>query len=652
MRFSTVVPSKVSSTRSSPLARRLAATGRRAQRALLRRARRRWFSHRHPRRSGSPPALPARVRACTIPVLPAPDRPGDYRVHALGAAHRARAAATRASPPATTRSACPSASTWLRALDASLRQRYGHDLRGTIGLLVDCGAMAASVAHECVGPVCVGHEDDLRGVCEGALDELADQVKREVARARLQGHPFCVRYRGLHGAGLPGRRRLEGQRQPRPGRARRDREVQRRPALSAGFSLWFTRGPGRRAPRSPGAPRFRYIRAPTHGPQPFPAREARRQGRHPLLISTTPPSCARTWPSWPALRGAGRAAGARPLRDEGELGAQGARAGARRRAVDRRGQRQRGAARGRAGFAMGARAAGRDAHRRRVPRQRPPGGARARRAPERRLAGDAAASWPTPAIAARSPFRVNPGFGHGHVQSCDTGGPSSKHGVWHEDLLEARAAGADAAGLPIVALHAHVGTGPQFREFEANMRKPGRLLRRRAARLPDVDGGEPGRRHPAPLPARRRPVRPRGLPAHPARRGRRGCRASPAAPSASRSSPAAIPVAGMAMLVARVNDVKTTRTNEKGPGHNFVMVDAGFNDLIRPAMYGSYHHISSSGAGAGRAAGAVGGRRARSARAATSSPATTASCSTRAPCPARARATCWSCTTPAPTARP
>ena len=35
--------------------------------------------------------------------------------------------------------------------------------------------------------------------------------------------------------------------------------------------------------------------------------------------------------------------------------------------------------------------------------------------------------------------RVNPGFGHGHVQSCDTGGPSSKHGIWHEALGELRA---------------------------------------------------------------------------------------------------------------------------------------------------------------------------------------------------------------------
>jgi diaminopimelate decarboxylase len=30
------------------------------------------------------------------------------------------------------------------------------------------------------------------------------------------------------------------------------------------------------------------------------------------------------------------------------------------------------------------------------------------------------------------------------------------------------------------------------------------------------------------------------------------------------------------------------------------MVDAGFNDLFRPAMYGSYHHISIVGAGQGR----------------------------------------------------
>ncbi|MGB9842661.1 MAG: diaminopimelate decarboxylase family protein, partial [Candidatus Bathyarchaeales archaeon] len=39
------------------------------------------------------------------------------------------------------------------------------------------------------------------------------------------------------------------------------------------------------------------------------------------------------------------------------------------------------------------------------------------------------------------------------------------------------------------------------------------------------------------------------------------------------------------ILLTSVNTVKTT------PFKKFVGVDAGFNTLIRPAMYGSYHHI-------------------------------------------------------------
>jgi diaminopimelate decarboxylase len=59
-------------------------------------------------------------------------------------------------------------------------------------------------------------------------------------------------------------------------------------------------------------------------------------------------------------------------------------------------------------------------------------------------------------------------------------------------------------------------------------------------------------------------------------------------------------VASAGALVCRVHDIKSTRTNRKGPGHQFVMVDAGFCDLVRPAMYGSYHHISVVGPGASR----------------------------------------------------
>jgi diaminopimelate decarboxylase len=65
--------------------------------------------------------------------------------------------------------------------------------------------------------------------------------------------------------------------------------------------------------------------------------------------------------------------------------------------------------------------------------------------------------------------------------------------------------------------------------------------------------------------------------------------------------PGRYPVAGMGILVCRVHDVKATQDNDKGKGNRFVMVDAGFCDLVRPAMYGAYHHISIVGKGAGRA---------------------------------------------------
>ncbi len=195
-------------------------------------------------------------------------------------------------------------------------------------------------------------------------------------------------------------------------------------------------------------------------------------------------------------------------------------------------------------------------------------------------------------------LRVNPGFGHGHSKSCDTGGPSSKHGIWHQDMAAIRIRAADAK-LAVVALHAHVGTGPELREFDANMLK---LVDFFAALLPDfpqveavnLGGGLP------------HPYRP-GRPAYDLAWYRpvlldAVARLSKVAgrPIRVEIEPGRYLVAGMGALVCRVKDVKQTQANAKGDGHTFVMVDAGFNDLVRPAMYGSYHHIEVVGAGAGR----------------------------------------------------
>jgi diaminopimelate decarboxylase len=194
--------------------------------------------------------------------------------------------------------------------------------------------------------------------------------------------------------------------------------------------------------------------------------------------------------------------------------------------------------------------------------------------------------------------RVNPGFGHGHVQSCDTGGPSSKHGIWHEalDRLRARAA---AAKLPIIALHAHIGTGPQIEEFNENMRRLVGMIVERLPEFPDLEGVNLGGGIPHPY----RPGAPRYelasfrplLVDAAARLAAAGGR-----PIRVEIEPGRYPIAAAGLLVCRVKDLKETASNAKGPGHRFIMVDAGFNDLVRPAMYGSYHHISVVGKGANR----------------------------------------------------
>ena len=190
--------------------------------------------------------------------------------------------------------------------------------------------------------------------------------------------------------------------------------------------------------------------------------------------------------------------------------------------------------------------------------------------------------------------RVNPGFGHGHVQACDTGGPSSKHGIWAEELGDIRRAAA-RAGLPISALHAHVGSGPAIAEFIANMGRLEQFFAERVADFTDLEavnfgGGIP---HPYRPDAPAIDLAPVG---HALRAARQRLCARAGRALRLEIEPGRYVTAPSAALVARVTDVKATRTNNKGTGHTFVMIDAGFNDLVRPAMYGSYHHITVHGA--------------------------------------------------------
>lgn len=191
--------------------------------------------------------------------------------------------------------------------------------------------------------------------------------------------------------------------------------------------------------------------------------------------------------------------------------------------------------------------------------------------------------------------RLNPGFGHGHVNACDTGGPSSKHGIWFEEapsLVEAAA----AVGQQIVMIHAHIGSGPEFEELHANLSRLASDFAEMVPAFPhlrsvSLGGGIPHHyRDPhASFPWKRLRLLFATAQAHLSETAGREIRLE--------IEPGRYYVAPAGTLVSRVHDVKATQTNAKGEGVTFAMIDAGFVDLVRPAMYGSWHRIEVVGKG-------------------------------------------------------
>ncbi len=62
----------------------------------------------------------------------------------------------------------------------------GHDVRGTLGSVIDCDALARTIADKCVLGACVGHETELESICTGGLDAIVDFAHERMASHRLE----------------------------------------------------------------------------------------------------------------------------------------------------------------------------------------------------------------------------------------------------------------------------------------------------------------------------------------------------------------------------------------------------------------------------------------------------------------------------------
>jgi diaminopimelate decarboxylase len=189
-------------------------------------------------------------------------------------------------------------------------------------------------------------------------------------------------------------------------------------------------------------------------------------------------------------------------------------------------------------------------------------------------------------------LRVNPGFGHGHSRKTNTGGESSKHGIWHEGLADA-AKRIDEHRLDLVGLHMHIGSGADLAHLRrvcdamvAQVRALGR----------DVRAISGGGGLPIPYRSGEAPVDPGEL-FRLWDRARGEIEGIVGHPVQLEIEPGRFVAGPAGCLVAEV------RATKRVAGNRFVLLDAGFNDLVRPAMYGSWHEISVIRRGAGERSG-------------------------------------------------
>ncbi len=178
-------------------------------------------------------------------------------------------------------------------------------------------------------------------------------------------------------------------------------------------------------------------------------------------------------------------------------------------------------------------------------------------------------------------FRINPGFGHGHSQKTNTGGAHSKHGIWHEDLGDcvARAARYD---LRVSGVHVHIGSGVDMEHLSQVARAAAGFARRVGSSVNTLSAG-------GGLPTRYRPddtVIDLNAYYEIWDTERRSLAEELGHDVQLEIEPGRYLVAEAGYLVTEIRAIKRSGENL------FYIVDAGFNTLARPVLYGAYQPMS------------------------------------------------------------
>lgn len=183
-------------------------------------------------------------------------------------------------------------------------------------------------------------------------------------------------------------------------------------------------------------------------------------------------------------------------------------------------------------------------------------------------------------------IRVNPEIGAGHHVHCVTAGPDSKFGLWEDEAMQAFVI-AKRARVERFGIHMHIGSGildvePYVLAVEKLLNVAKRVHEEVGVDFEfiDIGGGF-------------------GVPYKPEDKefDLAAFSSKVVAPFKAKVAeyglgkpflcvePGRYLVCDASILITTVNTIKVTPTKK------YIGVDAGFNTLIRPAMYGSYHPL-------------------------------------------------------------
>jgi diaminopimelate decarboxylase len=175
--------------------------------------------------------------------------------------------------------------------------------------------------------------------------------------------------------------------------------------------------------------------------------------------------------------------------------------------------------------------------------------------------------------------RINPGEGHGEMNKVNTGGPSSKHGIYFDEIDDTINL-TNTLSIDIAGIHSHIGSGTNLSHW-LKIKDLTLAFAKKFENISFVNlgGGFPVKYRPEDEPM---PLMAWGKSLV---ESMRAFSSGMGRVIQLHVEPGRVIVAESGALVAEVQAVKRT------PDYNFVIVNTGLNHNIRPAMYGSYHPI-------------------------------------------------------------